>query len=350
LSLAMAMRSSTGNFCRNVVLSLQNQRRHPLSKHFCRARILCSKQKDFTTSSSTLLSFSQKQVLIENLFDATNSSTDCAAMVTKITLNRPKANAMGREMIQELQNCLDVLEGGSDASSMDDTDETKQDKYNPHSIGGCRCLVVTSFSERVFSAGADLKERATMTQDETSEFVTVLRNTMERFASLPMPFIAAIEGVAVGGGLELALAADIRIASAKATMGLPETSLAIIPGAGGTQRLPRLIGASRAKELIWTGRKIDGTEALEYGLVTEVVSEGSCPTKYAMDLAFRIASNGPVAIRSSKAAINAGSTLTCMKEALEIERRCYEEVVPTEDRLEGLQAFKEGRKPSYTGK
>jgi len=145
------------------------------------------------------------------------------------------------------------------------------------------------------------------------------------------------------------LAADIRIASTEATLGLPETSLAIIPGAGGTQRLPRLIGASRAKELIWTGKKINGKEAMRYGLVTDVVPTGTSVTDHAVDLAFKIAANGPVAIRASKEAINKGSELANMKDALEIERHCYAKVIPTQDRLEGLVAFKEGRKPSYKG-
>jgi len=279
---------------------------------------------------------------MENIF---KSPDDESCTVTKITLNHPKANAMGKEMIQELQNCLDILEGRENAENVPGTNELeRQDAV------GCRCIVLTSFSERVFSAGADLKERATMNEDEAADFVTLLRNTMERFASLPMPVIAAVEGVAVGGGFELALAADIRIASAKAVLGLPETSLAIIPGAGGTQRLPRLIGPSRAKELIWTGRKLSGREAMEYGLVTDVVPAGQSATEHAMELAFQIAANGPVAIRASKAAIDKGGQTTCMKEALEIERQCYAKVLPTQDRLEGLMAFKEGRKPSYTGR
>ncbi|KAL3918943.1 MAG: hypothetical protein SGILL_004004 [Bacillariaceae sp.] len=164
-----------------------------------------------------------------------------------------------------------------------------------------------------------------------------------------MPVIAAVEGVAVGGGLELALAADLRVAGAAATLGLPETSLAIIPGAGGTQRLPRLIGVARAKELIWTGRKLSGEEALQYGLVEEVVPAGEA-TNRAMALALHIAQNGPIAIRASKQAIDRGLECNNMMDALEIERQCYAKVLPTQDRLEGLAAFKEGRKPQYTGR
>jgi enoyl-CoA hydratase/carnithine racemase len=252
---------------------------------------------------------------------------DQRATIAQITLNRPKANAMGIEMIRMLRECLDQLE---------DVDDTT------------RCVVLTSHSDKVFSAGADLKERATMNLDEAEEFVSLLRGTMERVAGLPIPVIAAVEGVAVGGGFELALAADIRIASIKATLGLPETSLAIIPGAGGTQRLPRLIGAATAKELIWTGRRISGEEAYSYGLVQHVVPPGEA-TNRAIDLAFQIASNGPVAIRASKEAIQEGEKMTHMNDALEIERRCYAKVLPTSDRLEGLAAFREGRTPHYKG-
>lgn len=176
------------------------------------------------------------------------------AFVSTITLNRPKANAMGNIMLQELSDTLDTLENEKDAYT--------------------RCVVVTSCSQTVFSAGADLKERATMTMEEASDFVTRLRNTLERISQLKVPTVAAIEGVAVGGGLELALATDLRIAGNAASFGLPETSLAIIPGAGGTQRLPRLIGVARAKELIFTGRRIDARTAMEYGLVQHVVEQG----------------------------------------------------------------------------
>lgn len=249
------------------------------------------------------------------------------AVVTTLTLNRPKANAMGSSMLQELRECLSELEREDHPS---------------------RCVVLTSFSRKVFSAGADLKERATMSQEEAADFVTLLRNTMQRIAQLPVPVIASVEGVAVGGGLEIALAADIRVASRTATFGLPETSLAIIPGAGGTQRLPRLIGVARAKELIWTGRRVTAEEALEYGIVQHVVEEGAALEK-SMELSSKIAQHGPVAIRASKEAIEKGLASLDMVEALEIERQNYGRVLPTSDRLEGLAAFKEGRTPEYKG-
>jgi len=147
--------------------------------------------------------------------------------------------------------------------------------------------------------------------------------------------------VAVCGSLELAPAADP--ASQRALPEFPEPSMAILPGAGG-------LGGSRAKELIRTGRKLRGETALDYGLVNEVVPEGRSATERAMDLAARIAAHGPVAIRASKAAIQRGGEMACTNDdALEIERECYAEVVPTEDRLEGLRAFQEGRPPIYKG-
>lgn len=187
-----------------------------------------------------------------------------------------------------------------------------------------------------------------MTQDQAADFVTLLRNTMQRVAQLPIPVIAAIEGVAVGGGLELALAADLRIASSKASLGLPETTLAIVPGAGGTQRLPRLIGVAKAKELIWTGKRVNGDQAYSMGLVDQVVPPGEA-TQQAIVMAYKIGANGPIAIRASKEAVDRGLIAKTMEEALEIERECYARVLPTKDRLEGLAAFKEGRDPEYRG-
>lgn len=281
---------------------------------------------------------------------AANDGDETTTTITKLTLNRPqKANAMGRQFLSELQDCLNHL------NSANATD--------------CRCVVLTSSSERVFSAGADLKERATMNQDETRTFVSLLRSTMQQVAELPMPVIAAVDGVALGGGLELALAADLRVVSSRASLGLPETSLAILPGAGGTQRLPRLIGPAKAKELIWTAQKITAFQALEYGLVNEVVvlpdddnktdngkdettasaSATASATARALQMAAHIASNGPVAIRASKVAIQQGGDLECLHKALELEGECYAKVVPTNDRLEGLRAFREKRTPSYKG-
>jgi enoyl-CoA hydratase/carnithine racemase len=211
-----------------------------------------------------------------------------------------------------------------------------------------RCLVVTSSSQKIFSAGADLKERNKMTQQQASEFVTSLRNTFHKVSQLPMPVICAMEGLALGGGLEVALACDIRIASSNSIMGLPETTLAIIPGAGGTQRLPRLIGLPRAMELVFTGRRITADVAYQYGLVNQVVPPGEADAT-ALALAWQISKSGPIALRAAKEAMQRGMELSNMNSALQVERECYERTLPTKDRLEGLAAFQEGRIPKYTG-
>lgn len=217
-------------------------------------------------------------------------------------------------------------------------------------LEGARCIIIHSaLAPKVFSAGADLKERATMTIEEAEAFVVQLRSTMQQLSDLPIPVIAAVDGVAVGGGLELAMAADLRVISARSIVGLPETSLAIVPGAGGTQRLPRLIGEGRAKELIWTGRRISGVEAAEYGLATRLVQNDQLTLEIAMELAEDIAKKGPVAIRASKWAIQQGMKEPCIEKALEIERKAYARVLPTKDRVEGLEAFREGRTPTYRG-
>lgn len=213
-----------------------------------------------------------------------------------------------------------------------------------------RCLVITSASPKVFSAGADLKERRTMTVDEAEATVVHLRETMQRVADLPMPVIASVSGVAVAGGLELALAADLRVANQSTVLGLVETSLGIVPGAGGTQRLSRLIGMSKAKELIFTASKIKATTALRMGLVDHVMSQNEEVLDKSLELAWTIAQNGPLAVRAAKEAMNQGIMAHSMEEALDIERINYQKVLTTEDRLEGLAAFAEKRKPHYKGK
>lgn len=210
-----------------------------------------------------------------------------------------------------------------------------------------RTVVLKSDVEKVFCAGADLKERATMTQQEVSQFVSGLRSAFSGMENLPMPTIAAIEGAALGGGLELALACDFRIGGGSAVLGLPETSLAIIPGAGGTQRLPRLIGSAKAKELIFTARRLSADQAKDYGVVEYSVDAGSAYSK-ALELAKEITPNGPVALRMAKEAVSRGMQ-TDVATGMEIEKNCYAQIIPTKDRLEGIQAFKEKRKPSYTG-
>ncbi len=181
--------------------------------------------------------------------------------VAVITLNRPgAANALGFNLMRQLKEVLNYL---------NETSEQNQQ----------RCCIIRSSSPKVFCAGADLKERNSMSMSEVVECVDRLRQTFEEIARLPMPTISVIEGVALGGGFELALATDMRIACTNATFGLVETRLAIIPGAGGTQRLPRLIGAARSKELIFTARKFNAEKALELGIVQHTAEPGMAMQK-----------------------------------------------------------------------
>ena len=211
-----------------------------------------------------------------------------------------------------------------------------------------RCILITGAGEKAFCAGADLKERKTMPLEMVPHFVRNIRALMDDVADMPQPTIAVVGGFAFGGGTELMLSCDLRVADPGAKFGLTETSLAIIPGAGGTQRLPRLIGRSRAKDLILTGRRLDATEAERIGLVNRVSEPGevvACATEVAQS----IAANGPVAVRAAKAAVDEGGELP-ISEGLEFEARCYERTLETQDRLEALAAFAEKRKPQYQGR
>ena len=215
-----------------------------------------------------------------------------------------------------------------------------------------RCIIITGASggdpKKVsFSTGADLKERRDMTQDQVRRYVFTIRNTFTAVEQVRVPVIAAINGFAFGGGIELAMACDIRIASSTAIMGLTETSLAIIPGGGGTQRLPRIVGIARAKELIFTARRLDAKTALEIGLVNRVVEPVQL-MQSALELAREIAKNGPIGVAQAKFAINYGMEAS-LGVALPLESKAYEVTIPTKDRLEALAAFAEKRKPVFKG-
>jgi enoyl-CoA hydratase/carnithine racemase len=212
-----------------------------------------------------------------------------------------------------------------------------------------RAVVITGTTEgkNAFSTGADLKERASMSPDQVRLFIQTIRNLFTAVEELPKPVIAAVNGYAFGGGLELALACDIRLASANAVVGLTETSLAIIPGAGGTQRLPRIVGVARAKELIFRARRITAQEGLEYGLFLEVLEPERLVDR-ALEIGREIAANGPVALAQAKYAVNKGVEVS-LPMGLAIESNAYAVTIPTKDRIEGLTAFREKRKPVYTG-
>lgn len=212
-----------------------------------------------------------------------------------------------------------------------------------------RVLIINSKVKGVFCAGADLKERAKMNEFETVNCVKDLRKAFTALENLPIPTIAAINGVAFGGGLEMALAADFRVAEVEAKLGLVETSLAIIPGAGGTQRLARLVGLAKAKELILLSERISGKVAHDLNLVNFLTEQGQSALDMSLKLSKRLLKNGPVAMRMAKFALNKGSEVD-VNSGLFIEEASYAQVVPTLDRVEGLKAFREKRSPVYLGK
>lgn len=250
--------------------------------------------------------------------------------ITVINLNRPEAkNSFSRNLLNAFENILGELEHDNNS----------------------RCVILRSSSPGIFCAGADLKERRTMTQDEAKEFVTSLRELFIALEQLPMPSIAALDGPALGGGLEMALACDMRTAADDTKMGLVETRLAIIPGAGGTQRLPRILSPALAKELIFTSRVLNGKEAKELGVVNHTVPQNEtrdAAYQKALEIAEEILPNGPVGVRMAKLAIDKGIQVD-LNTGYSIEEICYSQVIPTKDRLEGLKAFSEKRKPIYKG-
>jgi len=246
---------------------------------------------------------------------------------TVLTLNRPEVmNSFNLALLGELKDKVERLH------------------WDPE----VRVIIITGAGEKAFCAGADLKERATLGEDQVRQFIFTIRNLFTFIESMRKPVIAAVNGIALGGGTELALACDVRIASENATMGLTETRLAIIPGAGGTQRLPRIIGRGKAKELIFTGRRVDAREALEIGLLNKVAQPGTL-IETCLEMAAMICEAGPVAIMQAKYAINHGCEVD-LNSGLAIESNAYWVTIPTEDRLEGLAAFREKRRPVYKGK
>ncbi|MGX8177619.1 enoyl-CoA hydratase-related protein [Exiguobacterium artemiae] len=210
-------------------------------------------------------------------------------------------------------------------------------------------VVLFTGTGKAFSAGADLKERTTLDDAQVRRNVAAIRDVFTDIANLPQPTIAAVNGHALGGGFEWMLACDFRIIVKGALIGLTETSFGIIPGAGGTQRLPRLIGETRAKELIFTAKKIDAETAERYGIVSRVVSTVEELMEVCLAFAEEMLRNGPIAIRQAKQAIDQGLNHS-LSEGLEIETAAYETVIPTEDRMEALRAFAEKRTPQFQGK
>ena len=208
-----------------------------------------------------------------------------------------------------------------------------------------RVVIITGAGDKAFCAGADLRERNNYSMGEVRQFIQVIRDTFSLIETLPRPVIAAINGIALGGGTEMALACDIRLADPEATMGLTEVKWGIIPGGGGTQRLPRVVGKGIAKELIFTGNIIDAQEAYRIGLINRISEPGKVLDE-ALEMARSICENAPIAVAQAKSVINRGMEMD-INNALQIETNAYEVVIPTKDRMEGLKAFLEKRKPEY---
>lgn len=209
-------------------------------------------------------------------------------------------------------------------------------------------VLILQATGKAFCAGADLKERKTMSQDDVLDFLDSLRDLFQKIESLPFVTIASLQGAAFGGGLELALCFDFRIASEDASLGLTETKLGIIPGAGGTQRLARLVGLGKAKEWIFSGKRGTAKEALEIGLVN-LVSKSEELKKSTLEFSNIFLDSAPLSIAHAKRAMMQGIA-TDLESGLDIERREYLEILKTEDRVEALNAFQEKRKPIFKGK
>ncbi len=241
--------------------------------------------------------------------------------IAVLSVDRPEAlNALNREIVDQMDELIDQV-------AADDS---------------VRCLVI--HSDKNFAAGADIKAMAEC--DEEGAKVFAFSPTYNKITKLSVPTIAAIEGYALGGGMELALTADIRIAGKSAKMGFPEVTLGIFPGAGGTIRAPKLIGPALAKEMIFTGDAIKADRALAIGLVNRVVEDDQV-LEEAMKLAKRIAKRGPVAVRMVKDVINRGLEEPDVIKGTEIEAEQWAKLFNTYDQKEGMKAFMEKRKPTF---
>ncbi|KAI1732642.1 enoyl-CoA hydratase/isomerase domain-containing protein [Ditylenchus destructor] len=277
----------------------------------------------YFSSTNFLRGISENKAQNSIPFTLNKESGDCEGIVIGQLDNPKSKNAISRYLLSTLSKAVDELRFDQKA----------------------RVLILKSTVDGVFCAGADLKERKGLSEEEVRAFSDTLRQLMNDISNLPIPVIAVIDGHALGGGLELALACDIRIASPNSKLGLPETRWAIIPGAGGTQRLPRLVGIAKAKELIMTGKVLSGKEALDLGIVNQIDEK---PFDKALNMAKEILKKGPIAIRAAKIAINQGSQVE-INSAMAIEKLCYAQTLPTKDRIEGLAAFSEKRDPIYRG-
>jgi enoyl-CoA hydratase len=247
--------------------------------------------------------------------------------VAKITINRPEVrNALNRETRNELKMALE---------------EARDDK-------SVKVIIVTGAGEKAFSAGADIMEIQSLTPLEIREYVKLSRDVTNIIERMDKPVIASVNGYALGGGCELAIACDLIVASERARFGQPEISIGIIPGGGGTQRLARLVGTKRAKELIFTGDMISATEAERIGLINRVVPAEKL-NEVVEELARKLIGKSPVMLRLAKAAVNQSMEVG-LSAGLSYEFEAFALCFSTEDQKEGMSAFFEKRRPVYKGR
>jgi enoyl-CoA hydratase/carnithine racemase len=258
---------------------------------------------------------------------ATLALTNPLTHVLQVTLNRPEvANAFNTQMATDLVHCFENL-------ALD--------------AGDYRCIILTGAGDRAFCAGGDLKERDGMSNAAWTEQHLVYERMIRAVIDCPLPLIVAVNGAAFGGGCELVAAVDFVYASENARFAMTETSLGIIPGAGGTQTLARAVGERRAKELILSARRFDADEARKWGLVNEVFAAEQL-LDATLKIASSIAANAPLAVRQAKQAIHHGLQMS-LADGLAFEIEAYNRTVPTDDRREGVKAFNEKRSPDFKG-
>ncbi|HWN93008.1 MAG TPA: enoyl-CoA hydratase-related protein [Verrucomicrobiae bacterium] len=256
-----------------------------------------------------------------------NVSASPDGHVVTVELNRPEAlNAMNTAMGEDLLRCFEAFQWDKAA----------------------RCVVFTGAGVKAFCVGGDLKEREGMTDETWRAQHAIFEAAAAKVLHCPVPVIAAVEGFAMGGGCELAVLSDFIVASETAVFAVPEVTRGIFPGIGGTQLLPRIIGAPLAKEMIFTGRRVPAGEAKAIGLVNHLVPAGQARAK-ALEIAQVIADNGPIAVRQAKKAVGWGSE-TDLETGMALAIEAYNVTVTTDDRLEGVRAFNEKRKPRFQGK
>ncbi|XP_034085675.1 enoyl-CoA hydratase domain-containing protein 2, mitochondrial [Gymnodraco acuticeps] len=324
----LAMPGCSSRRCLGVFLREMHSRTSPLNPRE-RPRLLAGGSLPLTAYSSTHSRWQHRKAADPPEVELHRLEGEDNGIVEVLMCRHKARNALGYVFVSQMRGLVSSLSEDS----------------------AVRVVIFRSLVPGVFCAGADLKERARMNDAMSDSFVHMLRTLMTQIASLPMPTIAAMDGAALGGGLEMALACDLRTAAHSAQMGLIETTRGLLPGAGGSQRLPRTVGMTLAKELIYTGKRVGGQKALEMGLVNRSVEQnetGDAALREALSLAREILPQAPIAVRLAKEAMDRGIEVD-ITSAMKIEKMCYALVIPTKDRKEGMDAFIEKRPPRYTG-